>query len=125
VAVVVVGFRREPQPPMCYRMTELFFGPDVDGRTDKEREAREALAKHYCGTCPYRLRCIERTALHEYKHAANGVFGVAGGMAEGERKAFYRHLAAEGYDEVPEGQDLIACLRSFMRPRLATTEEAV
>ena len=101
--------------PACQRQTELFYGPDGDGRKDDEREDREAKAKACCTICPYRWRCLERTSLIEYRHAANGVFGVAGGMGEGERKRFYEHMRDEGYETLPEGPELLASVVSFYR----------
>lgn len=99
-------------------MPELFFGPDVDGRRDKDRDAREAKAKSYCSPCEYRWRCLERTSVLEFKHAANGVFGVSGCMAEGERQRFYQHLSTEGYDEVPEGSEFAASVSAFYRAEI-------
>lgn len=106
-------------PPPCVKMTELFYGPDVDGRRDKERDEREARAKFVCtAQCPYRWDCLERTSLYEFGHAANGVFGVAGGMAEGERQRFYIHLRGEGYEQVPEATEFVASVSSFYRAEM-------
>lgn len=101
------------------RMTELFYGPDGDGRKDEERDYRESQAKTYCTGCEYRWPCLERTALIEYRHAANGVFGVAGGMGEGERKRFYGNMMEEGYETLPEGAELVASVRSFYKIELS------
>lgn len=114
----VTGVSVEERPPMCYRMTELFFGPEGDGRSEDQRAEREAQAKHYCTICPYRWPCLERVAIIEFRHAANGVYGVVGGMSEGERKKFYEHMAKEGYDEVPIGRELFATVSAFYRAEI-------
>lgn len=112
LAIAVVPVR---QAPPCQNLHELFFGPDVDGRTDKERDEREAIAKGICTGCAYRWGCLEQTAIFEFTHAANGVFGVAGGMSEGERQRFYVHLRSEGYDDVPYGLEFVASITQFYR----------
>lgn len=95
----------------CSQLSELFYGPDVDGRTDPEREERERVAKAVCGTCPVRLPCLERALVW------GEPLGVWGGMGEGERRAFLRHLRREGYSkgEVPTGSELWAAVLSFYR----------
>ena len=99
--------------PACSGLTNLFFGPEDDGRMEEGREEREALAKSICSTCPYLLPCLERAMVHRFYH------GVFGGMGEGERREFRQHLNAEGYGprEVPEGDEFLASVLEFYRSR--------
>lgn len=97
--------------PPCFGLVELFFGPGGDGRYEDDREEREQRAKAICFECEYRMSCLERALV------LNMEDGVWGGMAEGERRKFRRHLQAEGYSirEVPEGDEFWASLNSFYR----------
>lgn len=97
------------QPP-CMGLNDLFFGPGTDGREEQGRAEREAVCKNICGTCPIRIPCLETALIYEAK------WGVWGGMGEGERKAFVAHLKEEGYtNQVPEGNELLASIRSFYK----------
>jgi len=88
----------------------MFYGPETDGRKEEGRKEREEVAANICLGCEYRMPCLERAlVLDENK-------GVWGGMNEGERRRFRRHLRAEGYvDEVPEGEFLWASLNAYYR----------
>lgn len=105
--------------PECYHMTDLFFSPELDGRKEVNRKARESLCKSICHACPYQFICLHRAML-------NGeAFGVWGGMGEGDRRAFSHFMAAEGYwicpDEIDEFR---ACLKSFIRWAESITSKA-
>ena len=92
----------------------MFYGPDVDARTEEDRAEREAHCKAICGACPMRLQCLEDTIVVEVKRGGKDFHGVAGGMGTGERKKFVKHLKEEGYDkEVPKGLEFIASLTAF------------
>ena len=90
-------------------MTDLFYGPAGDGRSETDRELREAYCKGICATCIYRVPCLEKALVYQETH------GVWGGMGEGDRKSFRRWLREEGYKEgeVPKGDELIASLRAY------------
>lgn len=91
-------------------MTDLFYGPDIDGRTEKYRVARETKAKSICITsCSCRLDCLENALVLDEQQ------GVWGGMSESERYKFREHLRREGYDSIPEGDEFWAALHSFYR----------
>lgn len=108
----------EGPKPVCHDNEDIFFGPDVDGRKEAGRHHREALAKSLCRACPYRLRCLERSLVHAE------MYGVWGGMGEGERRAFALHLKEQGYeDEIPNGSELHAAIRQFYRDRIEAEEE--
>lgn len=98
--------------PACYGLTDLFYSPEIDGREEVGRAQREEQCKRVCFKCTLRLRCLQRSLeLHEG-------LGVWGGMGEGERRKFRRHLEAEGYrDEVPELDELRVSLSVFYRAR--------
>jgi hypothetical protein len=99
-----------PDDPVlpCSALAHLFYGPDVDGRSEPDREQRELLCKALCGSCEYRFPCLRR-AVHNREN-----LGVQGGMGEGERRAFIQHLKAEGYEECPEDdEELYASTREF------------
>jgi hypothetical protein len=97
------------RPPPCYHLTDLFYGPPGDGRSEKLREHREAQCRAICATCTHRIPCLERALVFQDS------FGVWGGMSEGERKKFRRHLREEGYadGEIPKGSEFIASLRAY------------
>jgi hypothetical protein len=105
----------------CQRRTDQFFGPnDVDARTDGQRAAREAHCKALCSACPYRLPCLEMAMVWERAHSVKDIYGVWGGMGEGERKQFHAHLKAEGYNgEVPHGLEFLASVRAFYQNQTA------
>mgnify|MGYP001086481216 CR=1 FL=1 len=93
--------------PACYGLTELFFGPDDDGRTEIGRRQRELYCKSICFKCLYRVRCL-------YRCIQRGeVWGVWGAMGEGERRKFVEYLSVLGYDEIPEEHYFRLALRSF------------
>jgi hypothetical protein len=94
--------------PLCHDNEDIFFGPDEDGRKETGRTAREELAKAICRDCVFRLRCLERSLVH------SEMYGVWGGMGEGERREFAAHLKAEGYvREIPSGREMYASVFSF------------
>lgn len=97
--------------PLCKDETELFYGPEEDGREEEGRSEREDLCKQICWKCPYRIRCLEESLVNRE------LWGVWGGQGEGERKRFRQHLQAEGYTggEVPHGRELYAAERAFRR----------
>lgn len=97
-----------PVPP-CFHLTDLFYGPEGDGRSELHRKEREAQCKSICATCVFRVPCLERALVYQDE------FGVWGGMSEGDRKSFRRHLREEGYNdgEVPKGAELISSLRAW------------
>lgn len=93
-------------------MTDLFFGPNVDGRKEQGRDDREKHARHVClEHCEYVMRCLERAMV------LNEVEGVWGGMNEADRRRFATHLRDEGYEVVPSGMEFWAALNSFWRQR--------
>ena len=94
--------------PECEGLTDLFYSPELDGRTEEGRSEREALCKDLCYQCGVRLPCLEKALVWKEDQ------GVWGGMGEGERRRFVAHLKREGYrDEVPTGLELEASLRQF------------
>ena len=97
--------------PPCWEQGVLFYGPEDDGRTEQDRDVREAEARHLCMGCVVRLRCLERALVHKER------YGVWGGMGEAERHRFRAHLTAEGYNDndLPHGEELLAALRSFYK----------
>lgn len=97
--------------PLCLGESDLFFGTEEDGREEVGRADREALCKVICFDCPLRRPCLEEAMVNGER------YGVWGGMGEGERKKFRRHLTLEGYDhgEVPAGLELWAAERAFRR----------
>ena len=105
-----VNLGRELRPPPCYGLSEAFYGPETDGRREEGRKEREAFAVDVCMGCDHRMLCLERAlVLEEHR-------GVWGGMTEGERRKFNRHLRAEGYtDGVPEGDELWSSLNAYYR----------
>ena len=91
-------------------MVDLFYGTELDGRNEAGRQEREEKAKEICFSCEYRMPCLERAMVLRDEN------GVWGGMTEGERREFRRHMAAEGYGkQVPEGDEFWATLNSFYR----------
>lgn len=89
-------------------MTELFFGPEDDGRNEVQRQEREDECAEVCFTCPYRYMCLRKAVLYNEK------LGVWGGMGEGERRRFRAHLRREGYIfDVPDGVEFQAALSTF------------
>lgn len=100
------------EPVPCSGLQHIFFGDESDGRSEDEREAREERAKSICnGGCEHRMRCLERALVMGESR------GVWGGMGEGERRRFRRHLRAEGYEgykNIPEGLELYAALQAFI-----------
>jgi hypothetical protein len=107
-----------PQP-LCRGETELFFGPEEDGREEEGRADREDLCKQICWQCPLRMPCL-RWALVQKEQ-----YGVWGGQGEGERKAFRMHLVSEGYrpNEVPEELELFASEKQFRRDNARKARE--
>lgn len=106
--------------PLCKGETELFYGPEDDGRDEEGRAEREDLCKQICWTCPFRIRCLEEALVNRE------LWGVWGGQGEGERKRFRAHLLAEGYagGEIPSGRELYAAERSFRREMAREAREA-
>lgn len=97
-------------PTPCVRNHDLFYSPDDDGRTEIGRVDREALAGLMClSECPLHLLCLERALVQRE------LYGVWGGMGEGERRKFVTHLREEGYDdgEIPTGRELTSSLHAF------------
>lgn len=88
----------------------MFYGPEEDGRKEEGRREREEVAANICFGCEYRMQCLERAlVLDEDK-------GVWGGMNEGERRAFRKHLRSEGYvAEIPQGDELWSSLNAYYR----------
>jgi WhiB family redox-sensing transcriptional regulator len=96
--------------PNCQGETDVFFGPEEDGREEVGRAAREDLCRMVCRTCLLRMRCLEEAMVIRDR------YGVWGGMGEGERQRFREHLDSEGYaGEVPHGLELVAAMRAFYR----------
>jgi len=100
----------EVRPP-CWDQGTLFYGTEDDGRTEQDRDVREAEAKSLCHGCPFRMRCLERALVNRER------YGVWGGMGEAERARFRDHLIKEGYTnrDMPTGRELTAALRSFYK----------
>jgi WhiB family transcriptional regulator, redox-sensing transcriptional regulator len=98
------------KPTPCVTNHDLFYSPDDDGRTEIGRVDRESLAGLMCVTdCPLYVPCLERALVQRE------LYGVWGGMGEGERRKFTVHLREEGYDdgEIPTGRELVSSLRAF------------
>lgn len=105
--------------PKCLGETDLFFGPEEDGREEEGRADREDLCKQICWECPIRLKCLEWALVHKER------YGVWGGQGEGERKRFTQHLREEGYvDEVPSERELWASEWAFRRKVAREAREA-
>lgn len=103
----LIQARESPTLP-CSSLAHLFYGPDIDGRSEPEREQRERVCKALCGLCEYRFPCLRK--------AVNGRenVGVWGGTGEGERRAYILFMKAEGYEDCPEDdEELYASLREF------------
>jgi Transcription factor WhiB len=83
----------EQQPYPCADDYDLFYSPDDDGRTEEGRVDREALAGIVCNSCSVMLDCLHVSL------ERNEVWGVWGGMGEGERRKFRSHLLNEGYSK--------------------------
>jgi len=64
---------------------ELFFVPDAERVTDRQR--REVEAKAICASCPVRAACLA------YALDTGQVFGIWGGADEDERRAMLRQVA--------------------------------
>jgi hypothetical protein len=105
---------------LCKGETELFYGPEDDGRDEEGRAEREDLCKQICWSCPFRLRCLEEALVNQE------LWGVWGGQGEGERKKFRSHLQAEGYTggEIPTGLELHAAEKAFRRKVAEETRRA-
>jgi WhiB family redox-sensing transcriptional regulator len=58
--------------------TNLFFDPDDDRLTKRERTYRENAAKRICASCPIKPRCMNYAITHNQQ-------GVWGGLTEKER----------------------------------------
>ena len=103
--------------PACYRLLHLFFGEEIDGRTERDRVVREAKARRQCFKCIYRHKCLRRAVM------LGEEIGVWGGMGEGERRRFVAHLKNEGYDpaDPPDEKEFLAALASFYRKELNDT----
>jgi WhiB family redox-sensing transcriptional regulator len=98
----------DPRSITCKDHGELFFGTSEDGRMEEGRVEREALAAAVCFSCPIRVGCLEKALV--LKEA----YGVWGGMGEGERRRFAKHVKKEGYkNEVPPQDELSASLVQF------------
>lgn len=96
--------------PHCNGNEDLFFAQEDDGRKEIGRTEREALCKKICAGCPFQMRCLERALVH------GEMYGVWGGMGEGERRDFRQHLKNEGYDrEIPQDLELRASVNAFYR----------
>ena len=106
--MTIIDFEKLP----CSTNVDIFWSPEDDGRVEIGRKEREALAGTLCRSeCPIWLQCLERSLVR------NEPYGVWGGMAEGERREFRKHLIEEGYGkrEVPDGPELRAAVNSFYR----------
>jgi WhiB family redox-sensing transcriptional regulator len=79
LAVVVVAAACRGADP------DLFFGPDAERVTDRQR--REAQAKAICAGCPVRVACLA------YALDTCQAFGIWGGADEDERRAMLRQAA--------------------------------
>jgi hypothetical protein len=91
------------EPAPCHQDPDLFYSPEEDGRNEVGRVEREALAGMLCRQkCPRVTECLERALIRRE------MYGVWGGMGEGERRQFRAHLLREGYkrNEVPTGREL-------------------
>jgi WhiB family transcriptional regulator, redox-sensing transcriptional regulator len=64
---------------------QLFFGPDGEGR--QEREIREAKAKAVCALCPVRAQCLDYALRSSIRH------GIWGGLTKEERSRERRRRA--------------------------------
>lgn len=105
-------------PVPCDGMTDVFFGPELDGRNEVGRKQRERFAKSVCFRCPVRIACLRKSV------ANDDPWGVWGGMAEGERRKFVIFLAEElGYGEVvPDGFEFRAAVRQFYEQQEAQVQ---
>lgn len=102
----------DSRKPACAGMTEVYFGPNVDGRKEQGREVREQHARHIClEHCELTMRCLERAMVVGEQE------GVWGGMSEADRRKFQSHLRSEGYDTIPSGMEFWAALNSYWRQR--------
>ena len=100
----------DPSASVCDEHGDLFFGTSEDGRMEEGRVERETLAASVCFSCPVRLRCLEKSVV------LSESYGVWGGMGEGERRRFVKHIRQEGYrHEVPTGDELAASVYQFYR----------
>jgi len=100
----------ETKLPACFGLTELFFGPNMDGRKERGRKEREQKAKLLClEYCEHVMPCLERAMVLGEDE------GVWGGMTEAERRQFKEHMISEGYRQVPTGMEFWATLNSFWR----------
>lgn len=100
----------DPDASTCDEHGDLFFGTSEDGRMEEGRVEREALAAAVCFSCPVRLRCLEKALVLAEP------YGVWGGMGEGERRRFVKHLRSEGYrNEVPVMDELTASVQQFYK----------
>jgi hypothetical protein len=106
--------------PECYQIPSLFYGDELDGRKEKGRAEREAVATSICWRCPYRVLCLHRSFINkEY-------YGVHGAMSEGERREFDQFMKEEGYEEPPsyqEADEFLALLNSYYRRKAECDEE--
>lgn len=104
------------EKPPCYLLSDLFYGEELDGRSEPDREERENKAKAICSGCFYMLACLERAMVWGEK------FGVWGGMGESERRRFRAHMRDEGYEKVPEGTEFWATWNSFLEVQQRESE---
>lgn len=103
------GSEKAKYVPPCDKLTDLFFGPELDLRDEVGREEREELAKSMClQECEARFACLE-FALTD-KH---GKIGVWGGMSQGERREFKIYLRRQGYRQLPRGKELRLAVNIF------------
>lgn len=65
----------------------LFFGPNRF-EPKRDREAREAIAKSMCATCPVIEPCRELSL------ARGEIYGVWGGLGEAERRTLLTRMAS-------------------------------
>lgn len=101
--------------PTCTGLTHLFFGPDLDGRTEIGRHLRERYCKSLCFRCPFRVSCLQAALEIEEP------WGVWGGMGEGERRKFKRFLQKRGITDTSEAtkRQMHQYLNAFYTARAA------
>lgn len=71
----------------CQAQYAAYFFPPVDGELPHDRQAREAVARAVCRSCPVQRPCLEAALELKEPH------GVWGGMNERERRSVRRRRA--------------------------------